>query len=85
MMFLPFDGGNAGADCLSAGCLRLPDGAFGVAEEVGEEAVGSGDAFGKLAVEGEGAVDVGSLAGAGEEEAAFLRVLAGVVDFQEGV
>ena len=48
------------------------------AEEVGEEAVGAGDEFRELAIEGVGDVDVGAFAGVGDEEAAALRVLAGV-------
>ena len=62
---------------------RLAAGVFAVAEEVGHQTVGAGDALGKLAVEGEGAVDVGPFADGGDEEAAALRILAGVVGFKE--
>ena len=65
------------------GCGRLQSGVFGGADEVGEEAVGAGDAFGELAVEGEAEVDPGAAAGAGDEQAAELRLLAGVVGFEQ--
>ena len=49
----------------------------GGGEEVGEEAVGSGDGFGELAVEGEGAVGPAAFADRGGEEAAALGELRG--------
>src|SRR5271170_7472068 len=52
--------------------------------EVGENAVRSGNGFGHLAVEGVGHVDVGALAVAGVKQAAFLRVLSGVLRLREG-
>jgi hypothetical protein len=53
-------------------------------EEVEEEAVGAGDGFGELAVEGEGAVGPAAFAEGGGDEASALGGLAGVVGFGEG-
>ena len=59
-------------------------------EEVDEEAEGSGDGFGELAVEGEGAVGPAAFADGGGDEAAALGELgggygaAGVVGLGEG-
>ncbi len=54
------------------------------AQQVGEDAIGSGDELGELTVERVRDVDVGSFALVGDEEAATLRVLAGVGGFSEG-
>ena len=67
----------------SFGCGRLQSGVFGGADEVGEEAVGAGDAFGELAVEGEAEVNPGAATGAGDEQAAELGLLAVVVGFEQ--
>ena len=62
----------------------------GGGEEVYEEAVGSGDGFGELAVEGEGAVGPAALADWGGEESATLGELrggfgaSGIVGFEQG-
>ena len=53
-----------------ANALFLQGGVFGGGDEVGEQAVGSGDAFGELAVEGEAEIDPGALAGTGDQQAA---------------
>ena len=50
---------------------------MGGRDEVDEEAVGSGDGFGELAVEGEGAVGPATLADRHGEEAAALGELGG--------
>ena len=63
---------------------------MGGSEQVDEEAEGSGDGFGELAVEGEGAVGPATLADLGGDEAAALGELgggfgaAGVVRVGEG-
>lgn len=64
--------------------------AGGRGDEVDEDAEGSGDGLGELAVEGEGHVGPAALADLGGDEAAALRglgegaVAAGVVGFGEG-
>ena len=55
------------------------------ADDGGEDAVGSGDSGGELAVERAGTVDVDAFAVLGAEQAAVLRVVAGVVCFGEGL
>jgi len=54
------------------------------AEQVGKEAIGTGDKFRELAVEGEGDIDISSLARMGDEQAAALGILAWVSGFNEG-
>ena len=67
-----------------------PIGSTGGCDEVDEEAEGSGDGFGELAVEGEGAVGPATLPDLGGDEAAALGELgggygaAGVVRVGEG-
>ena len=67
---------------ISSGLLAL--GVFGVGEEVSQKAVGSGDGFGELTVQGVGAIDPGSAAYGSDEKAALLGVLVGVVGFEGG-
>src|ERR1700677_658465 len=54
------------------------------AQQIGEDAVGAGNELGKLAVQGVGHVNEGSLAGMGYDEAAALRVLAGIGGLGQG-
>ena len=54
------------------------------AEQVGQDPVGAGDQLGKLAIKGIGNIDIGSLAGVGDEETAALRILTGVGGLGEG-
>src|SRR3954465_10157443 len=54
------------------------------ADEVGHDAEGTGNTIGHLTEEGIGHVDVGTLAVAGVEEAAFLGILIGVMHLGEG-
>ena len=75
-------GGRLGWSFVCVGLLFWQAGILGGADEVGEEAVGAGDAFGELAVEGEAEVDPGAAAGAGDEQAAELGGLAVVVSFE---
>jgi hypothetical protein len=51
----------------------------GGAQEIDEEAVGAGNAFGELAEEGETRVDVGAFAVAGVDQAAIQVFFAGIV------
>src|ERR1017187_10296134 len=65
------------------GLLFLHAGISGGADEVGEDAVSAGHTFGELAVEGEAKVNPRAATGAGDEQAAKLRLLAVVVGFEQ--
>ena len=66
------------------GCGGSACGGCAGAEEIGEQAIGARHQLRKLAVEGEGDINVGALAGMGDEESAALRILAGIGGFSEG-
>ena len=54
------------------------------AEEIGEEAISARHQLRELPVEREGDINVGSLAGMRDQQAAALGVLAGIGGFSEG-
>ena len=55
-----------------------PVGTLPALSRLASNAIGAGDQLGKLAIQRVGNIDIGSLAGMGDQQAAALRVLAGV-------
>ena len=81
---------GAGSGPMGEGFLHLEVGSESAssvlagAEEVGEDALGAGNQLWELAVESVGDVDIRSLAGMGDDEAATLGVLSGGGGLGEG-